>query len=213
MVCQSPRLMLRKIEDTDAESLFEILGDPDVMKFSVRGPDTREDIFKFIHATKKRYERDGVAQWGVILKASGELIGTGGISVQSIEGENEYEIGYRFKKRHWGQGYGSEAAIACRDYALGSLKLERLISIIEKDNVASIRVAKKVGMTLEKESVFHNIPVQVYSMDSTLNAAVTSSELVEGRDYTLEKGLMVFTKAYHIARGYCCDSGCRNCPY
>jgi hypothetical protein len=37
--------------------------------------------------------------------------------------------------------------------------------------------------------------------------------LVEGEDYYMEKGLMVFTSAYHLKRGYCCNSGCRHCPY
>lgn len=37
--------------------------------------------------------------------------------------------------------------------------------------------------------------------------------LVEGEDYYLENGLLVFTAAYHLKRGYCCHSGCRHCPY
>ena len=37
--------------------------------------------------------------------------------------------------------------------------------------------------------------------------------LVEGKDYQLENGAMVFTSNYLQRRGYCCDSGCRNCPY
>ena len=41
----------------------------------------------------------------------------------------------------------------------------------------------------------------------------TVSPLVEGRDYQLEGGLMVFTADFHRRRGYCCGSGCRNCPY
>jgi len=32
-------------------------------------------------------------------------------------------------------------------------------------------------------------------------------------DYYLENGLLVFTAAYHLKRGYCCGSGCRHCPY
>lgn len=40
-----------------------------------------------------------------------------------------------------------------------------------------------------------------------------SEELVEGRDYTVENGLFVFTRDYLLRRGYCCGSGCRNCPY
>ena len=37
--------------------------------------------------------------------------------------------------------------------------------------------------------------------------------LVENQDYYLENGLMVLTAAYHLRRGYCCDQGCRHCPY
>ena len=37
--------------------------------------------------------------------------------------------------------------------------------------------------------------------------------LAEGVDYYFENGLMVFTRAYHLKRGYCCQSGCRHCPY
>jgi Family of unknown function (DUF5522) len=37
--------------------------------------------------------------------------------------------------------------------------------------------------------------------------------LVENEDYYLDRGLMVFTARYHLRRGYCCDRGCRHCPY
>jgi hypothetical protein len=37
--------------------------------------------------------------------------------------------------------------------------------------------------------------------------------LMEGVDYYVERGLFVFTAAYHLKRGHCCDSGCRHCPY
>jgi Family of unknown function (DUF5522)/Cysteine-rich CWC len=44
-------------------------------------------------------------------------------------------------------------------------------------------------------------------------AGNTNPALVEGEDYYLENGLMVFTARYHLRRGYCCDSNCRHCPY
>ncbi len=37
--------------------------------------------------------------------------------------------------------------------------------------------------------------------------------LVLGRDYYIENGNWVFTAAYHLRRGQCCESGCRHCPY
>ena len=81
-----------------------------------------------------------------------------------IDNQKEYEIGYRFVREYWGQGLASEAAIACRDYGFKKLNLNRLISIIEKENTDSIKVAKKVGMILEKESCFHSIQVEIYSL-------------------------------------------------
>ncbi len=168
IICETPRLILRKIVDEDVDPLLSILGDADVMRFSVHGPDNRDGVLKFIAATKKRYSRDGVAQWAVILKSSGALIGECGISVQTIDDTKEYEIGYRFNPQYWKRGFGSEAAIACRDLGFQKLNIKRLISIIEKENDASIGVAKKVGMSLEKESVFQGIPVQIYSIESDI---------------------------------------------
>ncbi len=37
--------------------------------------------------------------------------------------------------------------------------------------------------------------------------------LAEGDCYFTEEGYMVFTEQYHLKRGYCCQSGCRHCPY
>ena len=49
--------------------------------------------------------------------------------------------------------------------------------------------------------------------DISINLSSTELPLVEGRDYYLEGGFMVFTASYLARRGYCCDSGCRHCPY
>jgi uncharacterized protein DUF5522 len=49
---------------------------------------------------------------------------------------------------------------------------------------------------------------------SNRNPIVNSPEsLVEGEDFYWEGEAMVFTARYHLRRGYCCDSGCRNCPF
>ena len=41
----------------------------------------------------------------------------------------------------------------------------------------------------------------------------SSTQLKEGTHYYIEKGLYVFTEKYHLERGYCCESGCRHCPF
>mgnify|MGYP006866438584 CR=1 FL=1 len=37
--------------------------------------------------------------------------------------------------------------------------------------------------------------------------------MIEGVDYIIEDGMLVFTREFHLKRGYCCESGCRHCPY
>jgi RimJ/RimL family protein N-acetyltransferase len=61
------------------------------------------------------------------------------------------EIGWRLMRSAWGQGYATEAARAVRDYAFNTLGLQRLIAMIDPSNLASIRVAKKIGMCYEKD--------------------------------------------------------------
>lgn len=165
VITETPRLLLRKIQESDFDALLKILGDPEVMRFSLHGAEDHDGVRKFLESTWQRYERDGVAQWAVVLKETGACIGECGISVQIIDGIKEYEIGYRLAKSYWGQGLATEAAKVCRDLGFGQLVISRLISIIEAENKASIRVAEKVGMRMEKESAFHGISVKIYSLE------------------------------------------------
>jgi [ribosomal protein S5]-alanine N-acetyltransferase len=64
---------------------------------------------------------------------------------------NAAELGYDFRSEFWNQGYATEAACAVRDYAFDVLHLPQLISLIRVGNLASRRVAEKVGMTLAEE--------------------------------------------------------------
>jgi [ribosomal protein S5]-alanine N-acetyltransferase len=165
IVCETSRLILRQFNESDVESLLSFLGDPEVMRFSVKGPATREDIqTKYLPSCFMRYSRDGFGQWAVVLKSDGICIGECGICVQEVDGEREFEISYRIRRDGWGFGMATEAARACRDYGFKQAGLHRLISIIESENVASIRVAEKMGMKLEKRASFHEIPALIYSV-------------------------------------------------
>ena len=165
MVCETSRLILRKFNESDVESIFGFRGDQEVMRFSITGPETREEIqTKYLPSCLRRYSRDGLGQWAVVRKSDGICIGECGICVQGVDGEKEFEISYRMRRDCWGAGLATEAARACCDYGFKQAGLRRLISIIESGNAASIRVAEKMGMKLEKRATFHNIPVLIYSV-------------------------------------------------
>ena len=165
IVCETSRLILRKFNESDVEPLLSFLSDPEVMRFSIGGPATREDIQNnYLPGCWKRYSRNGLGQWAVVLKSDGTCIGECGICVQEVAGEREFEISYRLRRDCWGIGLATEAARACRDYGFKQAGLRRLISIIESENAASIRVAGKMGMKLEKRATFHKLPVLIYSV-------------------------------------------------
>ena len=167
LVCETSRLILRKFDQNDVEQLLSFLGDPQVMRFSVAGPQTREDIrARYLPGCLKRYSRDGLGQWAVVRKSDGVCVGECGICIQEVDGEREFEISYRLRRDCWGFGLATEATRACRDYGFEQAGLHRLISIIESENAASIRVAEKMGMTLQKRASFHQIPVLIYSVTS-----------------------------------------------
>ena len=169
IICETSRLLLRQFNESDVDSLLGFRGDPAVMRFSITGPETRADIqSKYLPSCLRRYARDGLGQWAVVRKSDGRCVGECGICVQEVEGEREFEIGYRLRRDCWGIGLATEAARACRDYGFKHAGLRRLISIIESENAASIRVAEKMGMTLAKRATFHGIPVLVYGVVNTV---------------------------------------------
>jgi RimJ/RimL family protein N-acetyltransferase len=164
IITESSRLILRQFCLGDFERLSVILADPDVMKFSLSGPFSSEQTRKFLKRIMASYETGSLSLLAVIHKDDDCLIGYCGFLDQEIDGQREIELTYRFSKTYWGLGLATEAAKAVCQYAFEQLKLSRLISIIEAENIASIRVAEKCGMTCKKESVFHDIDVRIYTV-------------------------------------------------
>jgi ribosomal-protein-alanine N-acetyltransferase len=100
---------------------------------------------------QESYRANGFGLWVAVLEDSGEFAGECGLTVQEVEGKNEVEIGYLFPRRFWGRGLATEAARAARDHGFHTLGYERLVSLIDPGNLASRRVAEKVGLTMERE--------------------------------------------------------------
>ncbi len=82
--------------------------------------------------------------------------------MQSIDGEDLVELGYRLDPSYWGKGLASEASFAISQYAFDQLHLDQIISIIDPKNTRSVGVATRLGMHYWKDALFHNIPVQIY---------------------------------------------------
>ena len=75
------------------------------------------------------------------------MIGQCGLTMQDCDGKQVLEVGYLFQRAYWHQGYATEAATACKEYAFSQLGAERVYSIIRDNNEPSMRVARRNGMT------------------------------------------------------------------
>ena len=158
----TPRLLLRELKSADAPALFEVLGDPETMRFYPR-PYSREEVDEWIGRQIGRYAM-GAGLLGVVLRDSGTLIGDCGLVWQEVEGVEEPEIGYHVHREHQGRGYATEAARAVRDYAFGTLGCDHVISMIRPENLASRRVAEKNGLTVNRTIFWRGYDHCVYQL-------------------------------------------------
>jgi RimJ/RimL family protein N-acetyltransferase len=137
------------MELDDLDPLAAILGDAETMRFYDH-PFSREEALAWIVRTRERYEQHGFGLFGVELIADGTFIGDCGPALQTVEGIDQVELGWHIRRDLWGRGYATEAALAWRDWCFDGLGRDRLISLIDPGNLASARVARKIGMRLER---------------------------------------------------------------
>jgi len=162
-ILDTPRLILREFSIDDVDALACVLSDPETMRF-YPAPLDQAGVEQWIARNRRRYAKDGHGLWAMISKASGELIGDCGLTIQEVDSASEVEIGYHVRRDHWGQGLAPEAARACRDFGFARLHVQRLISLIRPENLPSRRVAEKNGMTVWKEVMRANLLHLVYSI-------------------------------------------------
>jgi ribosomal-protein-alanine N-acetyltransferase len=150
IVLRTERLILREMTMDDVDDLMGIFGDPEAMRY-YPATKSREEVERWVRWVTDSYAANGFGLWVATAKDTGAFAGQCGLMLQDVNGTVEPEIGYLFLRRLWGRGLATEAASACRDYAFGPLGMKRVISLPDPANLASRRVAEKVGMTLERE--------------------------------------------------------------
>ncbi|MBW4556639.1 MAG: GNAT family N-acetyltransferase [Trichormus sp. ATA11-4-KO1] len=162
---ETPRLILREFRREDFQQLASILADPQVMKFSRTGilssSETQEKIESFIVS----YAKYGFGKLAVFLKENNELIGYCGIAVEQIDQKDEIEIRYRLSPKFWGQNLATEAASATLQYGFERFNFAYILGIVERANIASMRVLEKLGMQYTRETMFHGIKMDVYQIE------------------------------------------------
>jgi RimJ/RimL family protein N-acetyltransferase len=159
------RLELRPWREDDLNEYAAIVSDPEVGRY-VGGSQDRATAWRQIAIFIGHRELRGWTSSAVVERASGQLLGRGGL--WQPEGWPGVEVGWILGRSAWGRGYASELGLAVRDYAFGQLGIPHLISVIDPDNVASIRVAEKIGATFERKYDLGGTPCLIYGQAAPL---------------------------------------------
>lgn len=161
-ILETERLLLRELNVNDAKSFYQLNLDNEVMKY------TGEGAFKDIEESKKflenydQYKKYGIGRWAVINKENKEFLGWCGLKF--TESLNEYDIGFRFFRKHWNKGYATESAKACVNFGLNKFKITEIIGRAMKDNKASIKVLEKIGLMYDRDFDFEGSKGVIYKI-------------------------------------------------
>ena len=153
---ETERLTLHQPEQGDLDAFAPIFADEEVNRYLGGVARTRDDARQSIEAYMRHWEIYRVGPLTLVRKADRRILGRVGFLVwdpsvwaHGLRGDlrepYETELGWALGREHWGQGYATEAAVAARDWAFAERDLPRLISLINVENHASIRVAEKLG--------------------------------------------------------------------
>lgn len=139
VILETERLILREKTDGDFFDLKKII------KYHGQEP-SNEYVQRWLDWCKSCYQKYGFGLWAVILKETGEMIGSAGVSMQMIDDDWKPEIGYHLRSDYHRQGLGKEMTHAIRDYFFTHFDFDEVYSYMNKDNIASYKTAEANGM-------------------------------------------------------------------
>jgi len=165
---ETERLSLRPMDTDDEDALLRVLGDPLAMRFYPR-PFERGAVRRWIERAWERYERDGFGLLAVVERSTGEVIGDCGPMLMETGHGVHVELGWHTRSDRQGVGVATEAGAACRDHAWTALGVDHLISIIRPENVASWRVARRLGFGPWRGDVRAGMAHVLWRLDAPLS--------------------------------------------
>ena len=154
MILETKRLYLREMNPSDFNSLCRILQDEKAM-YAYEGAFSDQEVQEWLDRQIYRYQKWNFGLWAAILKETDKMIGQCGLTMQQWKDQEVLEIGYLFERSHWHQGYATEAAKACKQYAFEKLNASEVCSIIRDSNTASQNVTMRNGMVMKDQWIKH----------------------------------------------------------
>lgn len=159
---ETERLVLRMLRQEDFEEYSAIHQDPEITRFTMRKTLDRMETWRHLAMVVGHWHLRGFGMWGVFEKSSGRLVGRAGF--HEPDGWPAFELGWTLGRASWGKGYATEAARRCLAYAFDEMGREHVISLIDPQNVNSIRVAERLGYAVEGEWEYDGHRLLIYGI-------------------------------------------------
>lgn len=160
---ETDRLIIRDIEESDAQGIFDLDSDPEVHEFLGKKPiKTIKEAKQVIAFIRNQYVKNGIGRWAIIDKKTSDFIGWTGLKYeQGLRKDfSYYDLGYRLRKKYWGNGIATETAIESLKYGFEKLGLKEIGAAADVNHSASNKILKKIGLkfidTFDYEGVTHN---------------------------------------------------------
>lgn len=155
---ETERLRLRAFQVNDFDSVYAILSDPVVMEMMGGKALEREEAWRRLLTARGMWELMGFGYWMLERKSDLQIIGQAGFAdfrrdmTPSIEGA--LEAGWLLSTTAFAQGYATEAARACLQWARINFQGRPVVATIDPSNKASVRVAQKIGEWEQEEASY-----------------------------------------------------------
>ncbi|MDN3694559.1 GNAT family N-acetyltransferase [Chryseobacterium tructae] len=162
-ILETNRLFLRELTTEDADHFYELNSNPNVIQYT--GDSSFENVEEALAFLKnyRDYHENGYGRWAVIDKSNTEFLGWCGLKYDKFK--DETDIGFRFFERNWNKGLATESAAGCLKYGFDKLHLKKIVGRAMSENIASIKVLQKLGLTFDKEFDFNGQKGVMYSVE------------------------------------------------
>jgi len=163
VIFETPRLFLRRFTEEDANLIYALNSDPEIVKYVHEPVLENETQAKeiLINSILPQYKLN-LGRWAIHTKSDYSFIGWCGLKY--IKETGITDLGYRLMKTAWGKGYATEAAQYTLIYGLRDLKINLITGMAHIENIASLRVLEKIGMKFSRREIVEGQPVKVYTL-------------------------------------------------
>ncbi|WP_299889062.1 GNAT family N-acetyltransferase [uncultured Lacinutrix sp.] len=164
VIIKTERLYLREFTNDDAIHFYQMNLDEDVIKYTGDVPFNSEVEAKDFLSKYKQYELYKMGRWAVCDKQTNDFLGWCGLKYHPKE--DIVEVGYRFYKKYWNNGYATESTKASIKYGFETLKLKTIYAHAHINNLASLKVIEKCKLQYVTQNIYDGMPANLYKIEN-----------------------------------------------